>query len=76
MATILYRAVKYGEVSLYSVVDTEFTDNMNISEYAMEAVKALSSAKVISGMGDGSFMPKNTATRAEAAVMLYNLLYR
>ena len=76
MATILHRAIKYGEVSLYSVVDTEFTDNMNISEYAMDAVKALSSAKVINGMEDGSFMPKKTATRAEAAVMLYNLLYR
>ena len=76
MATILYRAVKYGEVSLYSTVEVEFKDNASISEYAIEAVNALSSAKVINGMDDGSFMPKKTATRAEAAMMLYNLLYR
>ena len=76
MATILYRAIKYGEVSLYSVTDTDFTDKSDISGYALEAVEALASAKVINGMGDGSFMPNKTATRAEAAVMLYNLLYR
>ena len=76
MATMLYRAIKYAEVNLYEVSDVEFTDETEISEYAKESVKVLASAKVINGMNDGSFMPKKTATRAEAAVMLYNLLYR
>ncbi len=76
MATILYRAVKYAEVNLYSVAEPEFSDEGDISDYAKEAVSALSKAKVINGMEDGTFMPKKTATRAEAAVMLYNLLYR
>jgi len=76
MATMIYRAVKYAEFNIYEVSDVTFTDADEISEYAKEAVKALSSAKVINGMEDGSFMPKKTATRAEATVMLYNLLYR
>lgn len=76
MAAILYRAVQYAEVNLYLVEDNTFTDEDDISDYAKDAIKELSSANVINGMDDGSFMPKNTATRAEAAVMLYNLLYR
>ena len=76
MATILYRAVKYAEVNLYSVAEPEFSDEDDIPDYAKEAVSALSKAKVINGMEDGTFMPQKTATRAEAAVMLYNLLYR
>lgn len=76
MATMIYRAVKYAEVNLYEVSEVVFTDENEISEYAKEGVLALASAKVINGMEDGSFMPKKTATRAQAAVMLYNLLYR
>lgn len=76
MATILHRAIKYCEVSLYKVTDNTFTDEDNIAEYAKEAVVALAGAKVINGMGDGTFMPEKTSTRAEAAVMLYNLLYK
>lgn len=76
MATILYRGVKVAEYNMYSVADTDFADKDTISPYAQEAVTALSGAKVINGMEDGSFMPKKTATRAEAAMMLYNLLYR
>lgn len=76
MATILYRAIKYAEVNLYSVAEPEFSDEEDIPDYAKEAVSTLSKAKVINGMEDGTFMPQKTATRAEAAVMLYNLLYR
>ena len=76
MATILYRAVRYSEVSLYKVSEQVFTDAEEIADYAGEAVDALAGAKVINGMGDGTFMPRKTSTRAEAAVMLYNLLYK
>ena len=76
MATILYRAIKYAEVNLYSVAEPEFSDEDDIPDYAKEAVSALSKAKIINGMEDGTFMSQKTATRAEAAVMLYNLLYR
>ena len=34
----------------------------------------LTKAGIIGGMGDGSFAPKNNATRAQAAAMLYHVL--
>lgn len=68
-AVILYRAAKLsakGELS--------FTDSADIADYAKDAVKTLGNMEVISGTGDGSFAPKATCTRAQAAVMIYRLL--
>ena len=52
----------------------DFTDSDEISAYAKEAVKQLSTIGVINGIGDGSFAPKANCTRAQAAVMIYRLL--
>lgn len=48
-----------------------FTDETEISDYALEAVKQLKEMGIISGYEDGSFRPLGTITRAEAAKMLY-----
>ncbi|MBP3360668.1 MAG: S-layer homology domain-containing protein [Clostridia bacterium] len=61
-------------ISAYSLPDSsaaEFTDNENISEYAREAVKKIKAAGIISGYEDGSFLPLNPITRAEAAKILF-----
>ncbi|MBQ8587782.1 MAG: S-layer homology domain-containing protein [Clostridia bacterium] len=71
MAVILYRAYSIGENLGYTV---EFADSGNISEYAKEAIAFLSAKKIINGVGNNLFAPKNTATRAEAAQLLYNAL--
>ena len=47
-----------------------FTDEADIAGYALPAVQALQRAGVISGMPDGSFRPRDTATREQACVML------
>ena len=47
-----------------------FTDEADIADYALPAVEALQRAGVISGMPDGSFRPRDTATREQACVML------
>ena len=47
-----------------------FTDEANIAGYALPAVQALQRAGVISGMPDGSFRPRDTATREQACVVL------
>lgn len=54
--------------------DEIFTDNDEISDYAKNAVYRLHSVNVISGMGDGTFAPKNDATRAQTAKMLMSFL--
>ena len=77
MASMFYRASKKGYVG-YQAADLEkecFTDQTDISAYALEAVLTLQQHGVLSGMGDGRFAPQSTATRAETAQMVYNLLH-
>lgn len=51
-----------------------FGDSDSISDYAIEAVNSLSGAGIINGNENGQFLPKNTATRAEAAKIIYGVL--
>ncbi len=66
-AVMIYRAASSAGISLKKVSETAFADEAEISDYAMEAVKALSEAEIINGMGENKFMPKNNTTRAQAA---------
>lgn len=50
-----------------------FTDAGSISKYARSAVSLCQLSGIISGMPDGSFAPKKSATRAEVAAMLTRL---
>lgn len=50
-----------------------FTDFNDISDYAVSAVKAMSEKGYINGYEDGTFRPKNPATRAETAKILYSI---
>jgi len=68
-AVILYRATGISADGA-----TQFDDETEIAPYALDAVKALAGAQVISGTGNGTFAPKATCTRAQAAVMIYRLL--
>ena len=51
----------------------EFTDDAHIAAYAKDAVYALQQAGIINGMGGGAFAPRETATRAAAAKVVYGL---
>ena len=75
MATMIYRV---GRLLGYQTNGTpkSFTDGNTISDYAKNAVDALTAGGVINGMSDGSFAPHSTATRAEAACMIYNLMQK
>ena len=73
-AAIAYRAARYTEIMLDDdIADMSFTDQENISDYAQTAVKILQKMGIINGYDDGSYRPMGTATRAEAAVIIYNL---
>ncbi|MBF8982541.1 S-layer homology domain-containing protein [Lutibacter sp. B2] len=50
-----------------------FTDEEDISDWAKKSVSLTVQSKIMSGMGDGIFAPKENANRAQATVMLYNL---
>jgi len=57
-----------------SLGENSFADENEFSEYAKEPVRALNAAGIVNGVGDGKFNPKGNATRAEAAVIIFNTL--
>lgn len=73
MAAMIFRAGKLLGFAP-SGRTKSFADESDISDYAKDAVLSLASAGVIGGMPDGTFLPQATATRAEAACMIYILM--
>ncbi|RAV19560.1 S-layer homology domain-containing protein [Paenibacillus contaminans] len=75
--TLLYRALSVlGELPAAQAGAASvagFADAADIAGYANEAFKALVEAGVISG-NNGKLLPKDAASRAEVAQVLYNLL--
>lgn len=67
MAVIVARVKNMGSVENAEL----FADDSDISDYAKEAVYAVKGAGIISGMGENRFAPKNNATRAQAAKIIY-----
>ena len=52
----------------------DFDDIDACSDYAKEAIKALKNNGLISGSGNNRFAPKEPLNRAQAAVMVYNII--
>ncbi len=73
MAVMIYKAANYTGVDLKSGEAKKFSDDSQISPYAKNAIEAIQSAGIISGTGGNRFAPKQNATRAEAAVIIYRL---
>lgn len=75
MAVMTYRAIAAAGVALEPADDAgRFADEAAIASYAREAVTAMQRAGIINGMPNGAFAPDATANRAQAAVILYQLL--
>lgn len=72
MAVMLYNASKIRNVELEKAQDISFDDLDDVSDYARDAVSALSNSGIIKG-NNNRFLPNDSATRAEAAVMMYRL---
>jgi hypothetical protein len=70
-AVILNRIVTMQPDSL---IEANFIDNNNISEWAIKDVLAAVSNNLIIGYADNSFRPQNPVKRAEAVLMLQRAL--
>ena len=70
-AVILYRA---SEKKLALSGEKEFKDSGEVSDYAKNAVSVFGANGIINGFEDGSFAPKMPITRAQAAVIINNIL--
>lgn len=73
MAVMLMRAYRLAR-EYTNKTESDFADKDNISDWAKEAVSSACELGLINGMSDGSFAPKNNATRAQAAVVFKRLL--
>ncbi|MFD0961580.1 leucine-rich repeat protein [Paenibacillus chungangensis] len=71
MAAMIARALK---LQLNTNATTGFADDEAIPEWAKGAVEAIRKLGLADGRGDNRFVPNETATRAEATVMLLRML--
>lgn len=73
-AVMIYRAAIKSGFSFDIEPKEKFADDENISDYAKDAVYALKNSEIINGVGDNSFAPKQSLTRAEAAKIMAEFL--
>jgi hypothetical protein len=79
MAAMIARAIEYKNAQLLDGLKKElpFADAQAIDAYAKDSVAYATALGIIKGRtinGKVFFAPKENATRAQAAVMLYRLL--
>ena len=75
MAVMIYRAVKASGMDVEIIVENpaELSDMDSVSDYAKEAVEFMIEKGAINGI-NGEFRPKDYATRAQTAQMLYQII--
>lgn len=76
MAAMVFRAVRARGFDIPAVSDGAFSDYEKISDYAKEAGDFIFKTGIMNGKSNGIFDPSATATRAEAAKVIYELLIR
>ena len=74
LAVMAYNAALKNGVELNTEGVQKFSDDDKISDYAKTAVYALKSQNIVNGIDGKNFAPQDTATRAEAAKILYALI--
>ncbi|MOA29151.1 Endo-1,4-beta-xylanase A precursor [compost metagenome] len=73
MAVMTYQLLTALQINLANGNQQAYADADQISGYALEAIRSLSQAGIMQG-NNNNFAPKGAATRAEAAVLIYNLI--
>lgn len=74
MAVMVWRFAENSGV-IFENSENNFSDENIISEYAKEAVKIMAGNNIVNGVGDNCFSPLSNATRAQAAQIIYNVIY-
>ncbi|MBE7036796.1 MAG: hypothetical protein E7403_05845 [Ruminococcaceae bacterium] len=74
LAVIIIRWAEKINMVLESDSSVLFADNSDIADYAKDAVSKAAAYGIMEARENNCFMPKEIATRAEAACAVYNLL--
>ena len=74
MCTMLFRTSEICNISLGTKYNTViFNDDSEIADYARDAIRNLQVAGIVNGIGENTFAPNGTVTRAMAAKAIYEL---
>jgi len=73
-AVMIYRYLQESGYKFSDEYTIDFADIDDCAEYAKAAVRALKNSGLVSGNGDNTFCPDKFLSRAEAAVMIYNII--
>lgn len=74
IAVMTVRALQVAGISIEDKgFRRKFEDEDEIADYATAAVETLVGAGILTGYENGEFLPRNFATRAEAAKIIYLL---
>jgi len=69
LTAVLIRKIGVGNTTFLA-----YKDALDIGDWSKAYVATASAIHLVNGYPDGTFMPRNPVTRAEAAKMLYNFL--
>ena len=73
MCVVINNILKMKNIEINGV-KKEFSDENDISSWAMESIENVSAMEIINGMENNKFSPKEKATRAQMAVILNRVL--
>ncbi len=73
MCVMVYNTLKKLSVNCPEA-ELKFNDKSDFSEYSKAAVASLADKSIVNGTGEGNFEPKGNATRAQAAVIICNMI--
>ncbi len=75
LGVMMVRAAAAAKIELPAQIEEEtFSDDGMIADYAKEAISSLQRAGIMNGIGNGMFAPKDSANRAMAAKVIYELM--
>ena len=72
MAVVLFAIISEKQITSDAEA-ISFADELEISDWAKDAVNAMTKIGIINGMGDNKFSPSGEATRAQTVIMLTRL---
>ena len=73
MAVILDKFLSDQNKTYSSTNKGQFNDGAKVSSWAKESVEKMTNQGLLSGVGNGNFVPKGSFTRAQAAQVLYTI---
>lgn len=78
IATMLYRYAKYKDVNVDNIANaadmSPYPDTVQISDWAIDAMRYCISKKIITGDDTGNIFPQNYASRAEMAAVIVRFI--